>query len=229
MLPKVLHILKRLKYVIYEKPFQLNIIGIRNVETASNKFDDELHVYFKDDKSKWQHYKYSVTTDPGTYWLLHPANVNGTAILKEGQYVDTYKMGLHKGQYLALVQAKPVSVIRDYSRTAVLDFLNGKEDRGIFGINIHHSSFTGSSSSVDKWSAGCQVFQNIKDFTQFLAFCEMHRSRYGNAFTYTLIDLRMLVRTARRRLVYGITGLAALTGGLLWFVNSKYHNQWQQS
>ncbi len=33
----------------------------------------------------------------------------GTAMLKEGQYIDAYKQGLHKGQYTALVQDKPVT------------------------------------------------------------------------------------------------------------------------
>lgn len=150
MIPDLIKILKRLKYVVYDKPYQLNIFGIRSPETNSNKFDDELHVFFKDDKSVWRHYKYQVTTDPGTYWLLNPLQVLGTAILKAGQYINSYRLGLHKGQYEALVQAKPVTVLRDYDRNAVLDFANGKEDKGMFGVNIHRSSATGSSKSVDK-------------------------------------------------------------------------------
>jgi len=225
MLPAFLRILKRLKYVIYQKPYQLNIIGIRYADTASNKFDDALVVFFIDDKKQWKQYKFPVTTDPGTYWLEHPMNVNGTAILKEGQYVDAYKMGLHKGQYMALIQNKPVTVLRDYSRTAIFDFLNGKEDTGFFGIDIHRSSPIGSSKTVDRWSAGCQVFQNILDFNEFLNFCQQHKKLYGNVFTYTLIDFRMLQRAARRHVVYGLAALAGLTGGIYWFVNSKYNLQ----
>src|SRR5215216_1755931 len=114
MIPQLLFILKNRKHIIYEKPYQLNIIGIRSPETNSNRFDDELHVLFKDDVMKWHHFKYIITTDPGTYWLLHPLQVDGTAILKEGQYVNAYRIVLHKGQYKALVQNKPVTVIRDY-------------------------------------------------------------------------------------------------------------------
>ena len=43
-LPKIntlLKILKSNKYIIYDKPFQLNIIGVRNLITNPEKFDDD--------------------------------------------------------------------------------------------------------------------------------------------------------------------------------------------
>ncbi|MDP1800834.1 MAG: hypothetical protein Q8L81_05750 [Bacteroidota bacterium] len=221
MIPSLVKILKRLKFVVYDKPYQLNIFGIRSPETNSNKFDDELHVFFRDTQLNWKHFKYSITTDPGTYWLLNPLQVLGTAILKAGQYINAYRIGLHKGQYKALVQNKAVTVIRDYDRNAVLDFGNGKEDTGMFGVNIHRSSATGSSANVDKWSAGCQVFKNINDFNQFLSLCEMHRARYGNLFTYSLLDLRMIKRTTRRQLAYLGGTLIGLAGILFLAINYK--------
>ena len=36
-------------YVIYDKPYQLNIVGVRNAETQPNKFDDSIFVFYKDD------------------------------------------------------------------------------------------------------------------------------------------------------------------------------------
>jgi hypothetical protein len=222
MNPSLVKILKRLKYVVYEKPYQLNIFGIRSPETNSNKFDDELHVFFKDDKSQWKHYKYQITTDPGTFWLLNPLQVLGTAILKAGQYINAYRIGLHKGQYKALVQNKPVTVLRDYDRNAILDFANGREDKGMFGVNIHRSSATGSSTSVDKWSAGCQVFQNVKEFNHFLGLCEIHRQRYGNSFTYSLLDLRMVNRISRRRVVYSVGAALGLVSLAFLFIKYKF-------
>lgn len=218
MIPQLLFILKRRKYKVYDKPYQLNIIGIRSPETNSNRFDDELHVLFKDDKLKWHHFRYPITTDPGTYWLLHPLQVDGTAIMKEGQYENSYKLGFHKGQYKALVQAKPIVVIRDYDRNAVLDFDNGKEFKGMYGVNIHRSSASGSSKSIDKWSAGCQVFQNIADFNQFMQLCEKHKSRFGNLFTYSLIDLRMVKRFNRRVILFGTISLSVLGGLTYWYL-----------
>lgn len=221
MIPQLIKILKGLKFVVYDKPYQLNIFGIRSPETNSNKFDDELHVFFRNEQRQWRHFKYAVTTDPGTYWLKNPMQVLGTAILKTGQYINAYRIGLHKGQYKALVQNKPVTVIRDYDRNAILDFNNGKEQTGMFGVNIHRSSATGSSGSVDKWSAGCQVFQNIKDFNQFMQLCEIHRHRYGNLFTYSLLDLRMIQKTTKRYWAYAGGALLGVGGLLYWYLSNE--------
>lgn len=211
MIPKLIILLRRSGFEIYRKPFQLNIIGIRNTETTSDKFDDELHVLFKNDKNRWIHVKYTITTDPGTYWLNHPMQVDGTAILKQGQYINAYRIGLHKGQYKALVQSKPLTVIRDYDRNAVLDFNNGKESKGLFGVNIHRASIYGKTKKVGKWSAGCQVFEKNEEFIQFILLCEKHRLMHGNQFTYSLIDLRSLNRQTKRWLAYGLTGAMSIT------------------
>ena len=200
---KLIPILKSEGYIVYDKPYQLNIVGIRSSATISNRFDDELHVFFRDGQLNWQHFTYSITTDPGTYWLEHPLNVDGTAILKSGQYINAYAIGLHRGQYKALVQFKPVTVIRDYNRDAVLDFMNGKESTGLFGINIHHASQVGTTNSVDKWSAGCQVFEKISAFNELMSFCEKHRQLYGNQFTYTLIDYRAIKKKEKGGLPMG--------------------------
>lgn len=218
MYPRLLHILKQHNYEVYEKPYQLNLVGVRSLATIANTFDDWLYVVFKDDKGKWWNVKYSITTDPGTYWLEHPMQVDGTGILKEGQYVNAYHIGLHRGQYKALTEIKPVTVIRDYDRNAILDFNNGRESTGYFGINIHHASMTGTTTAVGKWSAGCQVFQKISEFNQFMKLCQIHKNRYGNQFTYTLIDLRYLKRRVARYITYSAFAGTALITALLLLV-----------
>ena len=129
-------IMRNNKYEIKERPYELNIVGVRTDNWTPNSFDDFIFVFYKDDKGNWQGSKNPATTDPGTYWLKNPMNVNGTAILKAGQYINSHKIGYHKGQYKALVQSKPLTVFRDYDRNAILDFNNGKEQTGLFGINI---------------------------------------------------------------------------------------------
>ena len=216
MIQQLIAIMKYKGYVLHENPYQLNIVGVRANSTRANSFDDTLFIFFKDENLRWNYASYHITTDPGTYWLQHPVNVDGTAILKEGQYVDAYSLGLHKGQYKALVETKPVTVIRDYDRNAILDFFNGTEETGDFGINIHRAYLTGSTTSVDKWSAGCQVFENAEDFAQFLSFCDKHKVYYGNKFTYTLVDYRAIERQDRRWFAYGF-GASAIVGVALWF------------
>jgi len=221
MIRGVLRILKKRKYKVYSDPYRLNIVGVRAKSTMSNHFDDWLVVFYKNSVLKWSFFAFSITTDPGTYWLKNPLNVDGTAILKEGQYVDAYSLGLHKGQYKALVQTKPVTVIRDYDRNAVLDFFNGSEHTGYYGINIHRAIASGITAQVGKWSAGCQVFKNAEDFSKFISLCERHRLYYGNKFTYTLIDQRALIRLNRRLLMYGLGSTALAIGGITWYVITK--------
>jgi hypothetical protein len=185
---------------------------MRTDSTVPNRFDDEIHVFYKTQNSKWNYHLYKATTDPGTFWLLNPMQEQGTAILAEGQYLNSHSLGLHKGQYEALVQTKPLTVIRDYERIAKLDFMNGKKDTGYFGIDIHRASATGNTKYVDKYSAGCQVFENADAFHEFISFCERHEKLYGNHFTYTLIDFRMVKRITYRRIAIstGIVTLVAL-------------------
>jgi hypothetical protein len=195
-------------YVVYEQPYRLNIVGVRKNTTEANKFDDKIYAFYKDDKGQWVGKYWDATTDPGTYYLKNPLSNLGTAILKEGQYVDSYGIGLHKGQYTALVQIKPVTVIRDYDRNAVLDFYNGREETGMFGINIHKAG--ASSKDVDQWSAGCQVFSKSDDFSEFIDLAQKQKSLYGNKFTYTLIDERSYNRYLKRVGVYLGIGIALI-------------------
>ena len=119
----------------FSRPFELNIVGIRANSTKPNSFDDSLNIFYKTSDGKWQFHQFAATTDPGTYWLKNPMNPQGTAIVKHGQYASSHRIGLHRGKYLALVQQRPLTIVRDYDRNANLDFMNGREETGIFGIN----------------------------------------------------------------------------------------------
>ena len=46
--------LKRKGYVVYDKPYQLNIVGVRSDNTKPNKFDDLIYVFWKTDKGFWK-------------------------------------------------------------------------------------------------------------------------------------------------------------------------------
>ena len=192
-------VLQKKGYRIFLRPFELNIVGVRSDSTRPNAFDDTIYVFFNNSEGKLVEHKFQATTDPGTYWLKNPMNPQGTAILKEGQYLNTYGLGLHRGKYMALVQKRPVTVLRDYDRNAVLDFLNGTPDTGLFGINIHRASESGTTKVVEHYSAGCQVFANATDYLLFMTLCERHKQLYGNQFTYTLIDERALSRESKKK------------------------------
>ena len=206
--------LKDKNYVVYEEPQKLNIVGVRKDTNVPNKFDDWIYVFFKNLKNDWEGYQYQATTDAGTYYLKNPYNQVATAILKDGQYVNAYKQGLHRNKYKALVQSGNLTIWRDYNRDAILDFNNGKEETGSrFGINIHRASSVGTTPNVDDYSAGCQVFANADDFAHFMRLTDIQASKYGNNFTYTLIDERAYNRKKKRYGVYIILGLIVFSSG----------------
>lgn len=158
------------------EPFHL--IGIRSAANEPNKFDDLIGVV-NGNELKF----FTCTTNPGTFWLNSPMNPKGAAVLKCGQYVDSWVMGLHKGKYRALTQAKPITVWRDADKDSVAEE-QGKEDTGIFGINIHRANEAVASKNIDKWSAGCQVLNDPKQFKELLDLCAESKKKY---FTYTLL------------------------------------------
>jgi lysozyme len=99
--------------------------------------------------------------DPSVY---RPA----IAVLQPG--VWRYKIGIHglskpvAQRYKALVQAAPVTVLRD----------KGGVDTGMFGINIHRGGVNGTSS------LGCQTIPPAQ-WPAFIALVESELKRAGQA------------------------------------------------
>ena len=172
--------------------YNVNIVGVRNGATGdeiTNKFDDCMTVSYKDDAGDWHFNCWKCTTDPGKYWAEHLLNKDGVAILKEGQYRGSHMIGLHQGKYEALRQKGAVKVYRDKNLDDEYDLIEEDVQNGIFGINIHKAgSWKSGSVQVDKWSAGCQVFSKEDDFYDFMNIMYKARDRWGNSFTYTLIN-----------------------------------------
>jgi len=186
---RIKKVLKTKKYNFFDgnAPYNVNIIGIRNLQGRPNYFDDIMMVIYRDNHKRWRVDSYQVTTDPGVYWLKKPMNVNGTAILCPGQYGGAYKIDKHRGKYDALCQRSgPITVWRDNNRDSHHDLDDDTKDTGYFGVNIHKAGR--DSSQVDKWSAGCQVFKNEGDFNEFMTTMRTGAARFGNKFTYTLLE-----------------------------------------
>ena len=178
--------MKKYSYVELENKFKelgyqwpaMHIIGTRSLANEKNKFDDYIYVV----NGPIMHV-FTGTTNPGTHWLKNLLNPKGTAVLKPGQYVDSWKIGMHQGKYKALVQAKPITVYRDGNKNDLAEE-SKTEQTGLFGINIHRANPSAISSIIDKWSAGCQVLNNPEQFKTLLETCERTGKKL---FTYTLL------------------------------------------
>jgi len=127
-------------------------------------YDDALMVY-----SPEVYATFNANTDPSRY-------ATGIASLATG--VWRYKIGIHglskpaRLQYRALVQAGPVTVIRDKQGP----------DTGMFGINIHRGGVSTTSS------LGCQTI-HPDQWTAFLALVEAEMKRHAlKSVPYLLIE-----------------------------------------
>lgn len=200
-LEQVKEAMNRLNYKIFDgidsrgakRNYDLNIFGVRSANIRAGKFDDWLGVFWMNwDKNKWEYYVWKATTDPGIYYLKNPMNVRGTAILVEGQYRSSHRIGLHKNKYTALVQAGTVRVYRDSNKDDILDMDPDSIQQGAFDINIHRANAYKASSSVDKWSAGCQVIADPGNFAKLMDICSEAAEMWGLYFSYTLLTEEQL-------------------------------------
>lgn len=182
-LSDVIGVMKKKGYTVYEDG-TWNIVGIRSRAISTNTFDDVMYL-FRKKGSDWELSVYPITTDPGTYWLKNPMNSMGAGSMAEGQYKDTYVIGTHAGKYTALVQrAGKIKAYRDRDKDGQFKYDPSTIREGMYGMNIHRSSLSGESKTVDKWSAGCQVFGRVRDFNEFL---ERMKASGKSKFTYTLL------------------------------------------
>jgi len=189
---QILSSLKAAGHVTFEDrtSYDLNIFGIRSNDNTANVFNDLVGCAYRDENLVWQCETWQATTDPGIYWLENPSRTSGTAILIPGQYRGVYKLDLHSGKYLALCQrAGDVRVWRDGNRNATLDPDKSQVYTDARGINIHHASYTGTSTQVNKWSAGCQVIANINDFNRLISLANRQIQTHPTwtKFSYSLI------------------------------------------
>ena len=112
---KCLAIAAKYKYVIFSKPYQLNIWGIRSNDKNTKEFNDFLFIFYKNDRGTWVYNTFIITTDPSDFYLFKPINPKGTAIVKSGQYFNLWKYGFHKRakDHKALIQVNNIKVYRD--------------------------------------------------------------------------------------------------------------------
>ena len=176
--------------------YNLNIVGVRNSNTnneVTNKFDDKLTVSYSVD-GEMKYHEWTATTDPGQHWEKNLLNKDGVAILVPNQYRGSHEIRKHQGKYDAICQKKNVKVYRDKNKDGKYDMLEENIQEGIFGINIHKAGkFKNGSTQIDKWSAGCQVFSKESDFNQLMELAYKAKEKYGNSFTYTLIESKDIV------------------------------------
>lgn len=216
----LLEIMSEKGYVIYDKPYQINTIGVRYQypgQEYSNKYKDRLYALYKDENNNWITKYWFISTIPGrnSSWrsgspLLKKLDVvkkrGGLGILKPAQYIDVYKMGFHprnskKKEARAMVtdgRSKQLAFRDQNYNSDKITFsnedLNNKKGGSNFAMYIHKAYTLSNlkSNAVNNWSEGCQVFGDANSLNEYFDLCEIHKQRHGNKFSYTLITSRDL-------------------------------------
>lgn len=173
-------------------PNNVNIGAIRSDDTKVNEFNDILFFTYEDDFGRENLITHKGTTKPGLYWLKNKlGNMNGTAILKEGYYSQCWELGLHKGQYEALIQSDLAKFIvyRDNDADGELDY-TGELFFDVTGLNGHTTSFKNEIERVGAYSAGCQVRQDELDHLMFMAIVKKSMEKYGPYVSYGLTNMK---------------------------------------
>jgi len=165
-----------------------NIIGIRSALNVPDVFNDVLCISYP--QNGQEVFKtYPITTDPGVHYQKKLLNSGGCAVLKCGQYKDAYAVGLHQNKetHKALVQVGKVTVYRDNDLDGIAE-AEGKEETGLFGVNIHGANNGTVTKTIGPWSAGCQVHALWSNKEEMIFICEAFKGITKNRFTYTLIN-----------------------------------------
>jgi hypothetical protein len=222
-LQEVVDMVEASGYSLDKRPNKLNLVGIRDSSVAvPENYSDAIAYLYWDDNGNIQGKVAEATTTPSVYYLqnIFPGaeKTGGSAIMKGGQYKDAYALGLHNSSYEALIQVKPVTVIRDGDRNSILNYF-GNTTSGLYGINIHRSTAAwASQDKIGQDSAGCQVFRDRDDFNDMMSLAKKSSYKYGNTFTYTLIDQR---EKLQKNVNYAIIGGVLIGLGAYFYYLKK--------
>lgn len=149
--------------VVFTKPYDITLGGIRTKDNSSNKFNDWLFISMFTDGGGIISIIAEGTTDAGLYYRLNPIHIDGTAIIQHGvQHRGAYQYQNpklnkeqrgHRGKE-AFRQIKDMKYWRDTDRDKYLEF-DGEQFIDNFATNGHDMGKLGIAGSVNKWSAGC--------------------------------------------------------------------------
>lgn len=208
---KMLAYLKSKGFKTYEAKNQLNIVGLRNKlkdeGNITNRFDDWIWTFYKNNDGTWVLLKYAVTTTPGFKPKTNVLPDSPSALMAYGQYENQYRIGFHQNrtgkpggkldkngniapEHRCLKFASTAYIRNDSNGTKYDTQKTKPVQKGSIGLNIHNSG-NNSSGNVYNFSEGCQVFYHKKEHDEFMSLCDMQVEKTSKgSFTYTLIPQR---------------------------------------
>ena len=176
-------------YKFFTGVMSINVFSIR-CDVSDYEYDDLTGCAWIDDNEVKRVLLIQSSTEPGKkYKEVKLLNPDGAAIMIEGQYRSSFQIGtFHKGRW-CLRQVKPCRYYRDGDKDNNHD-LSGKVYTGNFSTHIH-DDFGEQAIDRDVWSAsaGCHVVEKSKFLRLFKPVVEKSAGKYGDKFTYTLLNV----------------------------------------
>ena len=197
---RLISFLKSKGYRTFDQIGILNIVAFQSSKkddgTISNKFDDTLNVFYKNQNGNWELLEYQITTMPG-YFPKTELLPEGVGLLALGQYNDQCKLDTYISDPTAtppknnkcLKIAEATIHIND--STKIYNYKSEKINIKSI-VLLHKSSDMGSAENVFNYSGvangfGAQVFKTVSQWDQFITLCESQVTiAKKETFTYTL-------------------------------------------
>lgn len=177
---------------------ELTLVGIRDSRDQEKDIINDQLGFFTDTEL----FLCKGTTDPSVYWTKDTTerNKQGTFHLLEGFHEKIWSIGTHKG-YEALTnqypQCKPTKGWRDANYNFTRD-AKEIEFTGYFGVNYHRMHPISIVDKIGKYSAGCQVLQDVKNLKYVLdkvKSTEMYKADKKVAFNYMLFTIDQIPKS----------------------------------
>jgi hypothetical protein len=153
-------------------------------------------MWYFDDKGTRVDAKAINTTTPGKAYYDNRTVDKAFNSMVPGQYKDTYKIGSHTSKspspYQCLVDIESYKLVR---QGAIGKYDYTKTITGQVGDHIHRGAPSGKTPRISNlngkaaYSAGCQVFENVKDFDWMMAAARQQVNKTTRKiFDYTLLN-----------------------------------------
>jgi hypothetical protein len=191
---KMISFLNSKGYIVYEDIGILNIVSMQSANKdsgeVSNKFDDMLNIFFKNESGNWELLEYQLTTMSG-FVPKTTSLPDGVVMLALGQYIDQLKLDT----YIVNSNETPSKIDRCLRINECVIHINDSNERYNYKTNkikaksivLIHRSSNGIADYVFNYSVGAHVFKNSNQYEQFLYFCDKQVNLSNKkVFTYTL-------------------------------------------
>jgi hypothetical protein len=169
---KLIKFMQSKKYTTYDTIGYLNIVAFQSSKKdngeVSNKFDDTLTVFYKNQNGNWELLEYQITTMAGYVPKTEELPI-GNKMLALGQYVEQCTLNDSDPKNKVIIVNE--CTIHTNDSTKIYNYKSPKSNIKSIPL-LHKSSDIGSAEYVFNYSGGAHVFKTVSQWDQFITLCE---------------------------------------------------------